>query len=66
MVVAEIELGQVPMQVLLAGVLIDPLRAALEDREHAFDRVRMNRAADVPCTECFTVSWLATCDRISL
>jgi len=41
-VVAELELGDVAVQVLLAAVLIDALHAALEDGEVAFDRVRVD------------------------
>jgi hypothetical protein len=43
-VVAEIELGKVAVQVLHAAVLIDALDAALEDRELALNRVRVDRA----------------------
>ena len=38
--VAEIELRQIPLQMLLRAVLVDALHAALEDREEAFNRVR--------------------------
>lgn len=38
-IVAEVELRQIPMQVLLAAVLIDAIHAAFEDREVAFDRI---------------------------
>lgn len=38
------------MQVLLATVLIDALHAALENREEAFNRIRVDRAASLlPC-----------------
>ena len=39
MIVAEVILGKVAMQVLLAAMLIDALHAALEETEIAFDRV---------------------------
>ena len=42
--VAKIKLRQVAVQMLLAGVLIDALHAALEDRIEAFDRVAVDRA----------------------
>ena len=38
-VVAEIELGEVAVQVGLAAMLIDAVHAALEDREHVLDGV---------------------------
>ena len=47
MVVAEIELGEVAVEVLLAAVLVDAAHAALEDREHALDGVGVDDAPDV-------------------
>ena len=44
-VVPEIELGRVAVQMLLAAVVVDAPHAALEDREKAFDRVRMGLTA---------------------
>src|SRR4030081_3483471 len=41
MVVAEIELADVPLQVRLGNVVIGAHDAALQDREVIFDRVRM-------------------------
>lgn len=46
-VVAEIELGNVPVQVLLGAVLIDALHAALEDAVIALNRVGVDRAAPI-------------------
>ena len=43
--ITEIELRHVAVKVLLGAVLIDALHAALEDREEAFNRVRV----DVRC-----------------
>ncbi len=37
--VAEIELGKVAVQVMLAAVLVDAAHPAFEDREEAFDGV---------------------------
>ena len=45
--IAEIELGEIAMQVSFAAMLIDALHAALEDREEAFDGVGVNVAANV-------------------
>jgi hypothetical protein len=45
--VAEIELRQIPLQVGLADVLIDPIEAALQDREVAFDGIGVHIAAHV-------------------
>ena len=44
-VVAEIELREVAVQVLLSAVLTDATYAALEDQELAFNRVRVDLAA---------------------
>lgn len=44
-VVAEIELRQVPMQVLLRAMLVGPAHAALEHREVAFHGICMDLAA---------------------
>lgn len=41
-VVAEFKLSQIAMQMFLAAMLIDALHAALENREIAFQRVRMD------------------------
>ena len=46
-VVAELELGNVPMQVLLGAMLIDTLHAPLEDREISLDGIGMDGAATV-------------------
>ncbi len=43
-VVAELELGKVAVQVLLATMLVHAAHTALEDRERAFDGVRVDRA----------------------
>ena len=42
-VVAELELGHVAVEVLLAAMLVIALHAALEDREEAFDGVCVDR-----------------------
>jgi len=42
--VAEIELGNVAVKVLLRAMLIDTLHAAFEDRKELLDRVRVNAA----------------------
>ena len=41
-IIPEIELGKVAVQVCLAAMLIDSDHAALEHREHAFDRSGVN------------------------
>jgi len=46
-VVAEIEFGQIPINVFPIDVLIDTDQAALEDGEEAFERVGMNVIPDV-------------------
>ena len=46
-VISEIELRKVAMQMLLRAVLIDAPHASLEDRKAAFNRVRVDGAADV-------------------
>src|SRR5258708_2395877 len=45
--ISEIELGQVTVQMLFAAMLVSASHAATEDREHAFDRVRMHGAANI-------------------
>jgi hypothetical protein len=45
--VAEIGLREIPLQVGLADVLIDPIEAALQDREVAFDGIGVHIAAHV-------------------
>lgn len=45
--IAEIELRQIAVQMLLAAMLVHALHAALEGREEAFDRVRMDVAPAV-------------------
>jgi hypothetical protein len=40
-VIAELKVGGVAMQVLLAAVLIHTLHPALEDRKEAFQRIRV-------------------------
>ena len=42
--VPEIELGQIPIQVVMAAMLIDTLHATFEDREKALDGVGMDSA----------------------
>jgi hypothetical protein len=44
-VVPEIELGEIPVKVLLGTMLVDADHAALEDRKDAFDGVGVNGAA---------------------
>lgn len=46
-VVAEVKLVHVALQMLLAHALVNARKAALEDREVAFDRVRRDVAANV-------------------
>ena len=46
-IVAVVVLGQIPMQVLFAAVLVDAAHPALEDREHALGRVGTHVAADI-------------------
>jgi hypothetical protein len=43
-IVAEIEFRQIPVQVLLAGVLVNALHSTLEDAEIALNRVGVDRA----------------------
>jgi hypothetical protein len=43
-VVAELELGNVAVQVMLCAVLVHAAHAALEDRERPLDGVRVDRA----------------------
>ena len=45
--VAEIELCQIALQMLLAAMLVDATHPALEDRKEAFDRIGMDAAASV-------------------
>jgi hypothetical protein len=60
-VVAEIELGEVAVEVLLAAVLVDALHAPLGDREVAFRRVGVDVVADVLAGRVGrTVSWATT------
>ena len=56
--VAEIELRQIAVQMLFAAMLIDALHAALEDREEAFDRVRMRSRRE----RIRLALWLTVCD----
>jgi hypothetical protein len=44
MIIPELELRQIPVQMLLAAMLIDALHAALENGEGALDGVRVDRA----------------------
>ena len=44
---AEIEFGQIALQVLFPAMLIGPDHAALKDREEAFQRIRVNLAASL-------------------
>jgi hypothetical protein len=46
-VVPEIELRQIPVQMLFGAMLVDAMHAALKDAEHAFDGVRVGIAAHV-------------------
>jgi hypothetical protein len=46
-VVAEVEFAQIPLQVLLADVVVRARDPALEDREVAFDGVRVSLTANV-------------------
>jgi hypothetical protein len=46
-IVAEIELGEVAVQVLLRAMLVDALHPALEDRKVALNGVRMHIAANI-------------------
>ena len=46
-VVAEIELRKIAVKVLFCTMLIGALHAALENREHAFDGIGVNVAANV-------------------
>ncbi len=46
-IVAELELCELAVKVLLGAVLIDTLHAAFEDRERAFNGVRVNETADI-------------------
>lgn len=46
-IVSEVELREITVEVLLGAMLIDALYAPLEDREVAFDRVRVDLAASV-------------------
>ena len=46
-VVAKIKFRQIAMQMLLAAMLVDAFHAAFEDREIAFDGVRMDGATGV-------------------
>ena len=46
-VVADVDLRQIPMQMLLTAVLVDASEAALEDRKVALDRVGVSIAAHV-------------------
>lgn len=43
----ESELADIAVQMLRAGVMIDAMKAALHDRPHALDGVRVNAVADV-------------------
>ena len=45
--VAEIELREIAVQMLLAAVLIDALHPAFEDAEKALNRVRVDAAASI-------------------
>ena len=46
-IVAEIELGEIPVKVLLGAVLVGSAHTALEDREPVLDGVGMHVAANV-------------------
>ena len=46
-VIPEVKLCQIAVQVLFIAVLIHAFHASLEDREIAFQRVHVNRAANV-------------------
>jgi len=45
--VAKVELGQVAVKMGFADVLVDPVNAPLQDREVAFDGVRVDLISDV-------------------
>ena len=63
-VVAELELREAAMPVLLAAVLVDAIHSALENAERAFDPVRVHRAAHVfvdRVPDRFVAHHLATC-----
>jgi hypothetical protein len=47
LVVAEVELAQIPLQMLLADVMIDAIDAAFQDREISLDRVGVGVATDI-------------------
>jgi len=47
LVVAEIELGEIPLQVLLADVMIDSVDTALQDREIPFNGIGVRIAANI-------------------
>ena len=47
MVVAEVELADVPLQMRLGNVMVRADNASLEDREIVFDRVGVRAAANV-------------------
>src|SRR4051812_21269108 len=47
LVVAEVELGKIPLQVLLADVVIDAADAPLEDREITFDHISVSVTTDI-------------------
>jgi len=47
LVIAKIEFGEIPFQMMLAHVMIDAIDAALEDRKIAFDGIRVRIAPDV-------------------
>jgi hypothetical protein len=47
MIVAELEFGQVTMEMVLSAVLIDAAHPALEDREHALNGVGVDDVVNV-------------------
>ncbi len=63
-VATEIELGKVAVQVWLAAVRIDALHAALEDRELALNRIRVDRAILKADVLALTVAGEAVADEL--
>ena len=65
--IAEIKLGEVTVQMLLAAMLIDALHAAFEDLNRAFDRVGVDEPPNVFLLACGRrVSWLANAIRVEI
>lgn len=47
LVVAEVAFSEIPLQVLLANVMVDTVDTAFQDREIAFDGIGVNVAAHI-------------------